>query len=149
MADDGHSGGLFVVARLRAALTRANADEGLASIGVYSPPIPSHDVNGVAVNPPYYSIALTPLPDVSFTGDRRAMTPQEWTVKVIGKGQSRVPLLPYYRLIDEALQGVSGYEVSDGSTVLRSWRELPVDYPTTEGGVVYRHMGGVYRVLLM
>lgn len=145
MAGDVHSAPTESAARWLVAAVSA-IDE--VDIEVWGDPLPESDQQRVEIEPPYVSISVMPTPDLHFTGGVRARSTVEATVKVIGEGPSREPILPYVRAIDGRLQNKTNERTPDGALMLQCLRSVPVDYPEVEGSRTYRHLGGLYVLML-
>jgi hypothetical protein len=84
--------------------------------------------------------------DVLGVGPARVMAHLLYQVKAVGKGNSFAPLQPIADRVDALLQGASG-SVVDGY-VLICVREHPFAFVEVDNGVEYRHIGGLWRILI-
>ncbi|HPD40012.1 MAG TPA: DUF3168 domain-containing protein [Anaerolineae bacterium] len=83
--------------------------------------------------------------DVLGVGPARIMAQCRYLVKAVGATPSYAALEPIASRIDALLQGASG-SVTSG-LVLACVREAPVVYPEQQEGKVFRHLGGIYRIV--
>lgn len=88
---------------------------------------------------------FTPQRDVRGVGNARISSDGLWIVKVVQGAASYTPLIPIAERIDVLLGGV-GPLVVGARTILACHREEAVHYPETDGGVEWRHLGGLYRI---
>lgn len=84
--------------------------------------------------------------DVFGVGTARIMAHTAYQVKVVGQTKSFVALETIANRLDIVLQGASG-SVVDGE-ILACVREQPISYVETDSGVQYRHLGGLYRIIV-
>lgn len=81
-------------------------------------------------------------------GAHRIMTRLDWLVAVVREGHGLAPILPIADRVDAVLQEANG----ETSTirVLSCVRMEPFELlePQTESGVRYRHVGGIYRMMV-
>jgi len=82
--------------------------------------------------------------DVRGNGPTRFMVSLLYQVKVVGVGASFQPLREIADRLDRILQGASG--TVSGGRVLVCVREQPINFPEVDNGVVYRHVGGLWRI---
>lgn len=66
-----------------------------------------------------------------------------WLVKAIDKGDTAL-VEDIAAAIDTALDKVA--LTVAGRNLLVCWRQSDVDYPEDQGDVLYRHVGGLYRI---
>ena len=93
---------------------------------------------------PFVVFAYQSGADTVAIGMSRVLTAALYQVKVVGTGWSSAPLQPIADRIDAVLQAASG-SVVDGQ-ILGCTREQPISYVEATDGVVYRHLGGLYRI---
>jgi hypothetical protein len=82
--------------------------------------------------------------DVRGNGPTRFMTSLLYQVKAVGAGASFQPLQAIADRLDELLQGASG--TVSGGRVLVCVREQPINFPEVHNGVIYLHVGGLWRI---
>lgn len=83
--------------------------------------------------------------DVNGVGVVRVMGSYTYLVRAIGKEATYVELEPVADRIDALLQNQHGL-LSDGRTV-GCYREQAFQMAEVDNGVVYRHIGGMYRMI--
>lgn len=69
-----------------------------------------------------------------------------YLVKAVGKTRSISGLVPIVQRVQALLHDQAGPAPMGGGQVLACTLESGVDYPELSDGVMYRHLGGVYRV---
>lgn len=84
--------------------------------------------------------------DVRGIGATRIMANCLYLVRAITKGDSFSPLVDIVKDIDAALHDVRGNAPS--GAIISSWRVEPYKDSPVEGGVLYKALGGLYRVLV-
>lgn len=94
---------------------------------------------------PYVVFSYQGGHDVRGVGPGRVMVSAIYQVKAVGEGGSFAGLKPIVDALDGLLQGASG-SVVDGA-VLMCTREQPLAYVETDSGVLYRHLGGLWRII--
>ena len=94
---------------------------------------------------PYVVFQLqAPSQDVRGVGPVRVMSDLLYAVKVIGKDQAFSALEAAANRITSVLHAASG--AVTGGTVVACVREYPLSYLEIDSGVIYRHLGGIFRV---
>lgn len=87
----------------------------------------------------------TSATDLMVIGAHRVWASGLWLVKMVGKGKEFSDLLTGYNRIDELLHRGSA-TVMNGAVVY-SVREQSIRYTENDAGIVWRHLGGLYRVI--
>lgn len=82
--------------------------------------------------------------DVNEVYGRRVMTAATYLIKAIDNRPNTTRLIPIVKQIDALINGQSG-SVGATGTILAAVRQSPVAMPEEDGGVQYRHRGGLYR----
>lgn len=111
---------------------------------------------GMAAIVGYLAKDGTPFPRVTFNfqggadasaiGAIRIMLSGLWQVKATVQSTSYAPAKPIADRIDALLHGAEG-SVGDG-LILGCVREQPIAYVETDSGLQYRHIGGLYRIII-
>lgn len=83
--------------------------------------------------------------DLMLVGARRVWASGLWLIKMVGKGKEFSELLAGYNRIDALLHRASA-DVMEGKVVY-SVREQEVRYVENDAGIVWRHLGGLYRII--
>jgi hypothetical protein len=121
-------------------LTGSQAVTEAATGGVWENPAPAH------VDAPFVSFELLDAGDTLAVGASRILGTARYIVRVIGSDVALSELADAATAIDDALHGASG-TVSEG-IVAGCVRERPFQMAEHSGGITYRHLGGVYRVVV-
>lgn len=79
----------------------------------------------------------------------RILTELQFQVKVIGKTASILDLEAIADRVDALLDGVTGGPTTGGGHVASSTRTSGFVYPEVTDGVSFRHLGGIYRLVLL
>lgn len=118
------------------------ASPNLAGIGVWIDIVPEGEAF-----PCILFSALTSRDRVG-AGANRMLTRPLYIVRAIGTGDSFAELVPLANAVDQQLQAASSTApvVIDGVTIRGSFREEPLQTSKAERGVLYRYLGGLYRV---
>lgn len=126
---------------LRTLLTADATLTGLVSTRIYG------DLAPQGVTLPFVVYNWQGGNDVRGLGTARIMVNGLYQVKVIDRALSGMTnTVAIADRLDTLLQGASG-SVIDGA-VLACVREQPLAYVETEAGEHYRHLGGLYRVIV-
>lgn len=80
--------------------------------------------------------------DINSLGER-GLVNQLWQIQAINVGESSAALGPAMARIDVLLQEVIA--TSGGGLRLRWRREQTLEYPETQNGIRYNHVGAMYR----
>jgi hypothetical protein len=91
------------------------------------------------------SEAVTPT-DTNALPASRVLVTGEWQVRVTVEGMSWQPAAAAVQRIDALLQGATAKR-ADGQ-ILGCARVGTIKYPETNNGRHYRHLGGIYRVVV-
>jgi hypothetical protein len=91
------------------------------------------------------SEAVTPT-DTNALPASRVLVTGEWMVRVTVEGLSWAPAAAAVQRIDQLLQGVTAQQ-ADGQ-ILGCARVSTVKYAESSNGRHYRHLGGIYRVVV-
>ena len=83
--------------------------------------------------------------DTMVVNARRVFSDMSWIVKAVDRETSIATLRNVAGSIDAALHRAEG--TADGGTVLYCTRESPFQLTEEIDGVLYRHLGGVYRIV--
>lgn len=84
--------------------------------------------------------------DVAVVGGIRIFNRGVYQVKAVGKGDTMGALQSIADRIDTLLQGASGSVT--GGIILACVREQPLAYAEIDNRIQYRHLGGLYRILV-
>lgn len=84
--------------------------------------------------------------DLVAVGGYRALVNGLWQVKAITRSDSFAQAKAIMDLVDSLIHRKTG-STSD-SLVLSCVRESPVQYVEVTNGIQYRHLGGLYRILI-
>ncbi len=106
--------------------------------------------NGLAPSSPTYPLILFNHQagrDVIVVGAQRAMVATTYLLKAVDRSASNSSLEPIVDRFDRLLHGNSGVPAT-GFRVLACYREETVEYVEEEGGIPFRHLGGLYRILV-
>lgn len=85
------------------------------------------------------------LDDLALNNAKRVWASYLFQVKVIGKNHSYAQLSPIASRIDTLIHRGAG--TVTGGAVIACTRDRTVRYPEPTDGVIYRHLGGVYRLI--
>lgn len=83
--------------------------------------------------------------DTMVVNAHRVFSDMAWIVKAVDRETSLATLRNVAGSIDAALHRASG--TADGGTVLYCTREAPFQLTEEIDGIIYRHLGGVYRIV--
>ena len=117
------------------------ADPALAGVGVYDTVAPAD-----ATFPLVIVAEAGDMADTNVLPATRVMTTGTWQVRVAVEGMSWAPAVPIVVRIDQLLQG--GTATLQNGEVLGCSRVAPVKYAEEANGRQYRHLGGLYRVVV-
>ena len=83
-------------------------------------------------------------------GANRMLTRPLYIVRAVGTGESFAELGPIANAIDRQLQATAqtAPNVIDGVTIRGSFREEPLQSSKAENGILYRYLGGLYRIFV-
>jgi hypothetical protein len=121
------------------AILRADTQlQGYAPGGLFT------DVAKTTTSTPYLIIALQGATDLNTANAHRIWTEGIYQVKAVGPATAATKLGQAANRIDALLtQGT----VVDGFKVY-CWRDSPLYYPETVSGEPWRHLGGLYRLII-
>lgn len=85
------------------------------------------------------------LDDLALNNAKRVWASYLFQVKVIGKNHAYSELSPIASRIDTLIHRGAG--TVTGGAVIACTRDRTVRYPEPTDGVIYRHLGGVYRII--
>ena len=106
--------------------------------GVYSEIAPAEAVE------PFVVIAQQGGADVQEVAGRPLFVEELYQVKVVGRGNSYEAIRPAYERVHALINRQAG-PVSNGQ-VVACVRMTPVKYVDVDAGIIYRHLGGIYRL---
>jgi hypothetical protein len=129
---------LTVVGWIHQTLT---ADAALTGVGVYDTVAPAD-----ATFPLIIVAEAGDIADTNVLPATRVLTTGTWQVRVAVEGMSWAPAAALVQRIDELLQ--SGTATLQNGTVLGCSRVAPLKYAEEANGRQYRHLGGLYRVVV-
>lgn len=87
----------------------------------------------------------TSASDLMIVGARRVWASGVWLVKMVGKGKQFGELTAGADRIDALLHRGSGNVT--GGKIIYSVREQSIRYVENDAGIVWRHLGGLYRII--
>jgi hypothetical protein len=108
--------------------------------GVFEHPAPE------ATASPWITFGQQAETDLAVIGERRVWADFLFLVRAISKGESSKALESIVDEIDSRLHRASG-TTSDGR-VVASVREEVFSFAEEDHGVIYKHLGGLYRLLV-
>lgn len=76
----------------------------------------------------------------------RLVVPVPLNVRCVARADDSAWAYPAMRRIHDLLQGNWNHPGLAGSLVLTGQRQSGLDYPEQEGGIRYRHVGGIYTI---
>lgn len=117
------------------------ADPVFANVGVYDTVAPTD-----ATFPLVIVAEAGDVADTNVLPASRVMTTGTWQVRVAVEGMSWAPAAVLVQRIDALLQG--GTATLENGTVLGCARVAPIKYAEEANGRQYRHLGGLYRVVV-
>lgn len=86
--------------------------------------------------------------DLNALGAHRYLVRAVYNIKAVGAGGSYAPLKDTADAIDAALASAINAVVADGVIVVSCLRQGTIRYSEAIEGVVYRHLGGTYVILI-
>lgn len=100
---------------------------------------------------PYVVFSITGVSDLQAMGPDRAAVTVTMVVRAVTQGSSTVALEPVASRVDELLQVKTPTTVSLGGrtyNLLSCARQTALAYPETVEGKPYRHLGGLYVMMI-
>lgn len=98
---------------------------------------------------PLVLFAMLSSPDVNCIGnDSRMMSKPLYLVRAITSGPSDVPAERIAKQIDISLLGARGNIPAENVGCLGTYREEMIRYTEIDNGVIFRHCGGRYRMMV-
>jgi len=85
--------------------------------------------------------------DTNGVAGARILERELYTVKVVGRDTSYLPLKSIYARVDALLHRQGG-KTGDGDQV-KCVRESSIKFVSVEDGLEYRHLGGLYRLWII
>ncbi len=130
-------------ATLRGLIDAIRVARGIAAGGrfVYEQPAPNE-----AKYPLIVFQSVGPEPDLVGLGGLRIKSAGEWLVRVVDEAESYASLWAIDARIDALLHHPAGGTVAGVGLVISSLRVRPYKATLPEGGTLYKHLGGVYRL---
>lgn len=113
--------------------------QGLVNLSIYE------DIAPQRATKPYVIFSMQTSEDVNALGPNRAASEQTWLVKVVAQGGTYKAVADYAGSVDAALSGKIGTATA-GSVAVRCTRDREVRYTETVDGMVWKHLGAVYRI---
>lgn len=99
----------------------------------------------VTLTPPYVTFLLQSPLDIGGVGGVRIATENLYVVKAVTQSSSWDEVIPIAERIDYLIHR-PGSVMTEARGSLSCIRDRPFQQPEVDGGLQYRHLGGIYRI---